>query len=171
MGRARNMGLEGRVRYLGPKRLEDLVHEIEDCDVGIVPNARNAFTDINMPTRIFEYLTMGKPAIAPETTGIRDYFAPDSLIFFAPGDAEDLARKIEHVAFHYSGALEIAERGQNILLAHTWSQERQTLANLLDRLLNGGQSGSVLTGQIQNESGRCMQPSTPDQGPRDKNAS
>lgn len=171
MDRAHIMGLEGQVRYLGPKRLEDLVHEIEDCDVGIVPNARNAFTDINLPTRIFEYLTMGKPAIAPETIGIRDYFTPDSLVFFGPGDAEDLARKIEHVAFHYGDALEIAKRGQNVFLAHTWPQERRTLAHLLDRLLNGGQSRSALTGQIQHEGSLCMQALPPEQSPQDKIAS
>lgn len=140
MDRVRKMGLEGQVHYFGGKRLEELVHEIETCDVGIVPNAQNAFTEINMPTRIFEFLTMGKPAIAPDTIGVRDYFTPDSLIFFGPGNAEDLARKIEQVAFHYSDALETVRRGQDVCLAHKWSQEKQTLANLLDRLLSGGKA-------------------------------
>ncbi len=140
MDRVRKMGLEGHVHYFGPKTLEELVHEIENCDVGIVPNAQNAFTEINMPTRLFEFLTMGKPAIGPDTIGVRDYFAPDSLIFFGPGDAEDLARKIEQVAFHYSDALETVRRGQDVYLSHKWSQEKQTLANLMDRLLSSDEA-------------------------------
>ena len=32
------------------RRLEDLVKEIEACDVGVIPNQRNPFTDINTPT-------------------------------------------------------------------------------------------------------------------------
>ncbi len=137
MDQARNNGLQDCVRYLGPRRLEDLVREIEDCDVGIIPNHRSEFAEINTPTRIFEYLALGKPVIAPRTPGIQDYFSPESLLFFESGNSEDLAQKIEYVAFHSSEAIEIAERGQQVYLAHTWSQERQTLVNLVSGLLNG----------------------------------
>jgi glycosyltransferase involved in cell wall biosynthesis len=131
-------GLQGNVKYLGGKRLEDLVREIEDCDVGIIPNQRNAFTDINTPTRIFEYLALGKPVIAPSTLGIQDYFGPQSLFFFESGNADDLARRIKYVSAHRAEALEIAERGQQVYLAHTWSEERQTLVNLVSELLDHG---------------------------------
>ena len=131
-----NRGLQDNVRYLGGRRLEDLVREIEDCDIGVIPNQRNAFTDINTPTRIFEYLALGKPVIAPRTPGIQDYFGAESLVFFESGNAEDLARQIEYVCSHRDEVLEIAERGQQVYLAHTWSQEKQTLVNLVSGLVN-----------------------------------
>jgi glycosyltransferase involved in cell wall biosynthesis len=137
MDKARDLGLENCVRYLGPKSLEELVREIEACDVGVIPNHRNAFTDINTPTRIFEYLALGKPVIAPATPGIQDYFGPESLFFFESGNAEELAQKIEYVYSHASQASEIAERGQQVYLAHTWREERQTLVNLVSGLLDG----------------------------------
>ena len=90
MSEARNKGLEDCVHYLGPRSLEDLVREIEDCDVGIIPNHRSAFAEINTPTRIFEYLALGKPVIAPQAAGICDYFDDRSLVFFELGNAEDL---------------------------------------------------------------------------------
>jgi glycosyltransferase involved in cell wall biosynthesis len=133
---ARNRDLEDCVRYLGPRSLEDLVREIEDCDVGVVPNHRSAFADINIPTRIFEYLALGKPVIAPRTPGIQDYFTPESLLFFESGSSDELARQIEYAAFHYRDAMEIAERGQRVYLAHTWAQERQKLVHVIGRLLN-----------------------------------
>jgi glycosyltransferase involved in cell wall biosynthesis len=119
------------VRYLGRKRLEDLVLEIENCDVGIIPNHRNAFTEINTPTRIFEYLASGKPVIAPSTPGIQGYFTKESLLFFDPGDAGGLAKQIEYVSSHPREVLDIVERGQQVYLEHTWERERQTL---LDRV-------------------------------------
>jgi glycosyltransferase involved in cell wall biosynthesis len=137
MDKARDLGLENCVRYLGPKSLEELVREIEACDVGVIPNHRNAFTDINTPTRIFEYLALGKPVIAPATPGIQDYYGPESLFFFESGNAEELAQKIEYVYSHASQASEIAERGQQVYLAHTWREERQTLVNLVSGLLDG----------------------------------
>jgi glycosyltransferase involved in cell wall biosynthesis len=132
-----NLGLQEAVHYLGPRRLEDLARAIEDCDVGVIPNQRNAFTDINTPTRIFEYLALGKPVVAPSTPGIQDYFSPGSLLFFEPGDIDSLARKIEYIAAHPGAAIEIAERGQEVYLAHTWSQEKNTLVDLVGGLLQG----------------------------------
>jgi len=137
LAQAASLGLGESVRYLGTKRLEDLAGEIEKCDVGIIPNQRNAFTDINTPTRIFEYLALGKPVIAPSTPGILDYFSEDSLLLFETGDAADLARQLEYVAHNYENAVEVAERGQQIYLQHTWQQERTTLVNLVGALFRG----------------------------------
>lgn len=135
MAKVRAAGLDRWVEYLGPKRLEDLAAEIEQCDVGVVPNQRNAFTDINTPTRIFEYLALGKPVIAPKTLGITDYFDSGSLIFFDAGNSEDLAAKLEYVVSHPGEATAIAERGQAVYRAHRWQQERQTLVDLVSSLI------------------------------------
>jgi glycosyltransferase involved in cell wall biosynthesis len=135
MNKVRSLNLESNVRYLGSKRLEELAHEIESCDVGIIPNQRNTFTDINTPTRIFEYLALGKPVIAPRTPGIQDYFDSNSLLFFESGNSEDLAQQIEYAATHATEAIAIAERGQQVYLAHTWQQEKETLVSLVAGLL------------------------------------
>src|SRR5438552_4379798 len=140
MDQARNKDLANRVHYLGPRRQEDLVGEIENCDVGVIPNHRNAFTDINTPTRIFEYLALGKPVIAPATPGILDYFTEDSLLLVEPGNSSDLARQIEYVARNYQDAIRVAERGQQIYLQHTWKQERRTLVELVSGLLSKGEA-------------------------------
>lgn len=138
MEKAARLGLEGQVRYFGPRKLEDLVHEIESCDVGVIPNQRNTFTDINTPTRLFEYLALGKPVIAPRTPGILDYFTPESLFFFDSGNAEELAERFEYVAAHPVEAVETAERGQQIYLTHTWARERQGLVDRVSGLLAAG---------------------------------
>ena len=88
MSLVRGSDLEASVRYLGARKLEQIVDAIDDCDLGIIPNRRSVFTEINTPTRIFEYLSRGKPVIAPSTAGIQDYFGPQQLIFFAAGDTE-----------------------------------------------------------------------------------
>jgi glycosyltransferase involved in cell wall biosynthesis len=136
MDGAKSRGLDEAIHYLGPKRLEDLVPAIEDCDVGVIPNQRNPFTEINTPTRIFEYLALGKPVVAPYTPGILDYFSEDSLLFFEPGSPDDLAQKIEYACSHPSELLGIARKGQQVYLKYIWSQEQQTLVNQVSGLLN-----------------------------------
>src|ERR1035438_2892880 len=90
-------GLASAVRYLGTKSQEEIVAAIQTCDVGVIPNRNNAFTEINTPTRIFEYLSLGKPVVSPRAKGITDYFGPDDMIYFELGDAAHLAKQLEFV--------------------------------------------------------------------------
>jgi len=135
MATAEQRGIAGSVDYLGVRNLKEVVDAIDNCHLGIIPNHRNIFTEINTPTRIFEYLALGKPVIAPKAQGIQDYFGENDLLFFELGNAEDLAQKIE---FAFSHPLEVAEtvkRGQEVYLAHTWSRERLSLLNAIGELL------------------------------------
>jgi glycosyltransferase involved in cell wall biosynthesis len=134
MKSAQQRGLDGNIDYLGPCNLKEIVEAIENCDVGIIPNHRNIFTEINTPTRIFEYLALAKPVIAPKTRGIQDYFGDDDLIFFELGDADDLARKIAFAYSHPGYVAETVKRGQAVYLSHTWSRERLTLLNSISEL-------------------------------------
>ncbi len=138
IGEAGKKGLDESVHYLGARSLEDLVREIEGCDVGIIPNHRSAFTEINTPTRIFEYLALGKPVIAPRAPGICDYFDDGSLIFFELGDAEDLARKVDYVFSHPAEVLQIVRRGQEVYRQHSWQIERRRLTEMVAGLLCEG---------------------------------
>jgi glycosyltransferase involved in cell wall biosynthesis len=135
MESVRKRGLQENVQYLGVKNHRQVVEAINSCDLGVIPNQRNTFTEINTPTRIFEYLALGKPVIAPRTQGIRDYFGDGDLIFFEAGDADDLARKIEFAFFNPSEVGKIVERGQQVYLAHKWSREKSNLLNPIGDLL------------------------------------
>lgn len=134
MQSARENGLRQNVFHFGEKPLEQIVGAIDACDVGVVPNRRNAFSSINTPTRIFEYLARGKPVIAPRTAGIQDYFDEDSLLFFEAGNADELAQKIEFVVSYPGETLTITERGQQVYKAHAWKQERETLVRVVGKL-------------------------------------
>jgi glycosyltransferase involved in cell wall biosynthesis len=127
--------IEKAVHYLGPRRLEQLVQAIAECDVGVIPNKRSIFTEINTPTRIFEYLALGKPVVAPRAPGIQDYFSEDSLILFDLGNVDDLAQKLGWVATHPRESLEITKRGQGIYLEHAWNEEQGKLLNKVVDLL------------------------------------
>jgi glycosyltransferase involved in cell wall biosynthesis len=143
MDSVRTLGLDEVVRYLGPKNLEQIAEAIRQCDVGIIPNRRSVFTELNTPTRIFEYLSQGKPVIAPRTQGILDYFGPQDLVFFELGDADDLAVKLEYVFRHPEEMVGLAERGQGVYKTHKWSNERLRFVSLVGGLLIGGRTFDV----------------------------
>jgi glycosyltransferase involved in cell wall biosynthesis len=136
MDSVRKSNLNDSVRYFGPMKLEQIPGAISECDIGIIPNRRSAFTELNMPTRIFEYLSQGKPVIAPRTPGILDYFGPDELVLSELGSIDDLAAKIEYAFAHPVEVAKMVERGQEIYRAHAWRGERPHLINIVDRLLS-----------------------------------
>ena len=134
MASAGRRGLRDRIDYVGMKDHRGIVEAIRQCDLGVVPNQRNKFTDINTPTRIFEYLSLGKPVVAPRTLGIEDYFGKDNLLFFEAGDSEDLARKIEFAYFNREETTHCVERGQEVYLANNWSRQRARLIHSIEEL-------------------------------------
>ena len=134
----RDKGLEKAVHYLGPRRLEQLVEAIGECDVGVIPNKRSIFTELNTPTRIFEYLALGKPVVAPRAPGISDYFEDNALLFFDLGDADDLAQKLTWVANHPNEVFDITTRGQAVYLANSWSKQQEKLLTTAAGLIGDG---------------------------------
>jgi glycosyltransferase involved in cell wall biosynthesis len=137
MDSVRSRGLASAVHYMGSRPLEKIVEAIQECHVGIIPNLKNIFTELNTPTRIFEYLALGKPVIAPRSAGITAYFDDESLVFFELGDANDLAKKIEYVFRNPREVREITRKGEAVHRAHVWRAERQKLTGLVSELLPG----------------------------------
>ena len=84
-------------------------------DLGVIPNRRSAFTGINFPTRIFEYLAMGRLVVTPQTPGISDYFGPEDLPMFEQNNVEDMAERILWVRNTPDQAKAMLERGRDSL--------------------------------------------------------
>lgn len=132
---ARERGLEGRVRAHGMVTEQVIAREIGRCALGLVPNRRSPFIEINLPTRIFEYLALHCPVIVPNTHGIRDYFDDDQILYFQADDPQDLARRIQWVHDHRDEAQAIAARGHAVYRRHQWKDERVKFLGLMSRLL------------------------------------
>ncbi len=132
--------IEEGIRYLGPRKIEEVVEAIDQCDLGIVPNLRNIFTEINTPTRIFEFLSRGKPVVAPSSQGVLEYFGENDLVLFELGNAPDLAHQIEFVMENPETVFEITKRGQAVCMVHRWCREKELLITQIKRLLEAGAS-------------------------------
>jgi glycosyltransferase involved in cell wall biosynthesis len=123
--------LQQWVKYYGAKNLEEISEAIRECDLGVIPNRQSTFTELNMPTRIFEYLSQGKAVIAPRTKGIQDYFKAEERYWFKLGDANDLAIQLQRALADPEEMKRRAIVGQEIYLRHTWGEERRQLIKTL----------------------------------------
>ncbi len=128
-------GVANAVRYFGAKTQKEIVAAIRGCDVGVIPNRNNAFTEINTPTRIFEYLALGKPVVSPKSKGITDYFGPEEMVYFELGDAASLARQLEFVSRNPAWARAVTGRGQQVYQGQAWSAAREKFLGRVVQLL------------------------------------
>jgi glycosyltransferase involved in cell wall biosynthesis len=130
------LGLQSCVRYHGYKPQAEIARAIGNSDIGIIPNRRNPFTEINMPTRIFEYLSLGKPVVAPDTRGIRDYFEKESLIFFEPDNPQSLREAILNAYRDPTKVKSIVERGRSVYAINRWESHRSYFLDRVSSLLS-----------------------------------
>jgi glycosyltransferase involved in cell wall biosynthesis len=126
--------LQDRVQYMGEQPQEVISRAVSSCDLGLVPNLRTVFTEINLPTRIFEYLALGKPVIVPNTQGIRDYFGADEMLFFEPGEVKSLASQIQWVFENPERTRALLRAGQEVYRRHLWKEEERRLMDRVSRL-------------------------------------
>jgi len=123
----RELELDGVVQAHGYKPLDKIAREISTIDLGLIPNRINSFTQINFPTRIFEYLAMHKPVLVPRTQGIGDYFGEDEILFFEGGNVEELAAKIEWAYQHPAELQSVMHRGRKVYERNSWVAEEKRL--------------------------------------------
>ena len=140
----KRLGLEDIVEYHGFVQNEVIAKTIESIDVGIIPNLKSPFTDLNMPVRIFEYLAIGKPVIVPKTKGICDYFDEHSINFFKTGNVSSLVESILKIYREPEKQEEIIQNGVNIYNKYRWDIQRKQFINLVKSLASTEIDMSIL---------------------------
>ena len=88
------LDLQSLIRFEPPIAVEALPERLRGCAVGIVPNRKNAATEIMLPVKLLEYAMLGIPVVAARLAPITQYFDNDSVEFFEPDSPEDLAQAV-----------------------------------------------------------------------------
>lgn len=131
-----NLKLDKMVKYHGFVKNEEIAKAITSIDIGIIPNLKSPFTDLNLPVRIFEYLCFKKPVIVPKTVGILDYFDENSINFFNAGDATSLAATIHNIYKEPDVQNKVIDNGFQIYQKYRWLYQGEKFVNHVRKLIN-----------------------------------
>jgi glycosyltransferase involved in cell wall biosynthesis len=135
---AEDLGIAHRVEFLGFVPVEAVPALVRGSIAGLSPHRADAFGSLVFSMKVPEYIALGLPVICAGTRTMRHYFGDDELLYFEPGDAEDLARAIRELLEDPHGAAPRVERSQHRLKQLDWSAQRDTLVQAVESLVRRG---------------------------------
>lgn len=122
------------VYLMGPKAHEEVPEYIRGFDVGIVPYLSNKYTATVVPTKINEYLAMGKPVVSTDLPEVNSFEQKHGVIITSSNDSTEFVASIER-AMNGSGEEEAKIRRRQAAAANGWEQRVEQMSNLIEREL------------------------------------
>jgi len=132
---ANALGIGDRVVLHGRIPLEDVPAAIAAADVGLAPTQRSPFTDYSLSTKVFEYAAMRKPVIASRLPMVERTFGTDTVLTYEPGNADDLAAAILHLADDVADRTDRVERTLARVGELSWDRAGSEYVALVERLI------------------------------------
>jgi glycosyltransferase involved in cell wall biosynthesis len=115
--------------------IDELVAAIARADVGVVALRRDAFRDVTLAGKMFDFIAMGKPVVSSRTRSVEQTFDASCLELFESGDARDLARALRTLYRDPAGAARMARRAAEAAEGYQWPRQREIYRGVTDRLL------------------------------------
>ena len=143
---ARELGVADRVHFSnGFVPVEVLLHEIADADVGIVAMKRDVFRDLTQCNKMYDYISMRKPAAVSRTRSVESYFDPSCFQFFESDDALDLARVVLELYRDPELCARMVERASLVNEAYAWPLQRDIYLGYVAELLRCGSPQTLVS--------------------------
>lgn len=103
------------VIFTGRVQHQEIPKYVKAMDIAIMPD----MTEMNSPVKIFEYMMMGKPIIAPDYSPINNMQNKDEYIsVFKKKDIVDLEKKIKELLDNRELRISMGNKAREIALSH-----------------------------------------------------
>jgi glycosyltransferase involved in cell wall biosynthesis len=149
---ARELGLNGSVRFFNPLPLAEIAGVMAGADLGVVPKRADSFGNEAYSTKIMEFMSVGVPVVVSSTRIDRFYFNESVVRFFESGNDGALAEAMYEVLTDEPVRRALVERASAYAAANCWEIRRTGYLQLVDSLTTrtavGGANAGVGTGSI-----------------------
>ena len=86
--------LQEYVHFYGFLSLDKLCPILTEMDLGVIGNRKNIATDLMLPVKLLEYVTLNIPVVVPRLQTVQYYFSDEMVSYFEPEDSNELAASI-----------------------------------------------------------------------------
>jgi len=107
---------------------------MREADIGVDPRRSGIFMGESLSSVILNFITTGVPTIMSRTKGSQAYFDDSMVMFFEPGNYQDLARCIIDLCNNQEKRERLARNAQSFIKDHRWERYKKIYYNLIDDL-------------------------------------
>lgn len=128
---AEREGVGDRVFFPGYLPIDKVPSIIGSADLGIVANRWDGYANECLPTKLLEYLAVGRPAICARNATVDLYLDSQTVAGFEPENVEDLARAILQLYQDPGRRREMVQRGRHWIETYGWRATQQSYCDFV----------------------------------------
>jgi glycosyltransferase involved in cell wall biosynthesis len=135
--RAAQLGLRDRVTVTGVVQRAEIPAVLAAFDVALQP----AVVEYASPLKLFEYLAVGLPVLAPATPNLREVLVADvNAMLFDPADPSDFARGLQRLCEDEATRRRLGNSARDAIRQQglTWRRNAERVTELMSRATPGG---------------------------------
>jgi glycosyltransferase involved in cell wall biosynthesis len=135
---SRDLGLEKQVWFSeGFSPMEQVLPHIAAADIGLVTVRRDAFRDVTLCIKMFDFVSMRKPVVISRTRAVDAYFGDECFEKFESGDERDLARAIYALYADPERRRSLVRHATAANEPYRWAHQRQRYVEIVQGLIAG----------------------------------
>jgi len=123
--------------------IDALVEAIARADAGIVAMKRDAFRDLTLCNKMYDFISMRTPVIISRTAPVESYYGKSSFLMFASDNEVELAQAIRDLHADPKLGVRLATRAEQVNEPYRWPRQRAAYLGIVDRLINNGRAQRV----------------------------
>jgi glycosyltransferase involved in cell wall biosynthesis len=132
---AKDMDISDYILWKGWLDHKHLLKYISLCNVGVIPHLKTEHTDTTMPNKIYDYMLLGLPVIASDTTPMKRLIDNEKCgVTFQSGHPNDLSNSLISINNY------LINYGQNGAKAvgcrYNWTEDEKRLVSTVNALIS-----------------------------------
>jgi glycosyltransferase involved in cell wall biosynthesis len=133
-GLIKDLGIQGNVFFNKFLQIEELFKILKNMDLVVVPNRKNAATDLMLPVKLLDSVALGIPVVVPRLKAIEHYFSDDMVFYFEPDNIDSLANAILNAYKNKDKRIMKAKNAKRFLEIYGWEKHKWNLINMYKSL-------------------------------------
>ena len=124
------------IHFLPERPYQEIPNYLAACDLLVIPRPSNRITEYAFPSKLPEYLAMGKPVITTDVGDAKKFVKSGETGFLvSPGDTKELETAILAQKTYQTHRLRVARNASRLVEEnHTWDARARKLSSFFGRL-------------------------------------
>ena len=131
---AEKLGISKRVHFHKGVPWDTLPEKLRGMDVGIIANRISIATELMLPSKLIDYVSLDIPVVVPRLRAIEYYFTPEMVTFFEPEKVDSMIDAVLQLYGNPERRRSQATAARSFTETYAW-EKRQDLHDLYRGLL------------------------------------